>query len=214
MIMHIYAFGSVCRGEIDRNSDVDLLALVDQHEPSLDPSRYSIYSYKKMTALWVGGSPFAWHLYLEARILFSQNGKDFLKNLEVPAPYTRTLEDCEKFFGVYLSALNSLRNSPGSEVFDMSSMFLAIRNIATCFSLGVMSMPRFSRHAALQLEGFPFPLALETYSVLERSRILCTRSVGLHLNQAEIEQVKCNADVVVSWMENLLKIVRQHERVQ
>jgi hypothetical protein len=211
MTMHIYAFGSVCRGEIERDSDIDLLALVDRHEPSLDPSKYSIYSYTKIAKLWAGGSPFAWHLSLEARILFASNGKDFLKSLGIPARYERGFDDCNKFLGVYLSALNSLRNSPGSEVFDLSSMFLSIRNIATCFSLGVLNIPSFSRHAGLLLKEFPLPLAPQAYHILERSRILCTRSTGRNIDQNEIAKVLNDADAVTVWMENLVANAREHE---
>lgn len=38
MKMHIYAFGSICRGEIDKNSDIDLLAIVDGFDARLWPA--------------------------------------------------------------------------------------------------------------------------------------------------------------------------------
>jgi len=42
--MHIYAFGSLCRGEIGLDSDIDLLAIVDQFDERLDQKLFSIYS--------------------------------------------------------------------------------------------------------------------------------------------------------------------------
>jgi Nucleotidyltransferase domain len=212
--MHIYAFGSICRGEIEKDSDIDLLAIVESQKPLLDPSKYSIYSHSKIATLWRAGSPFAWHLFLEARLPFSSNGQDFLKALSTPAKYKRCLDDCQKFFDVYLSALNSLKNSPGSEIFDLSSMFLGIRNIAICFSLGVLEIPSFSRHVGLRLEGFPLPMTAKAYHVLERARILCSRSIGDKIRQNEIAQVLIEADEVTHWMKNLVDNVREHERVQ
>ena len=51
--MHIYAFGSMCRGDISIGSDIDLLALVEKHDPRLDPGKFSIYSYKRIGELWL-----------------------------------------------------------------------------------------------------------------------------------------------------------------
>ena len=69
--MHVYAFGSICRGEIDYGSDVDLLAIVERFVPELDPSKFSIYSYSRIEQLWDEGNPFAWHLATEFKMLFS-----------------------------------------------------------------------------------------------------------------------------------------------
>jgi len=43
----------------------------------------------------------------------------------------------------------SITGGSNSKVFDLSTIFLSIRNIATCFSLGVKSQPNFSRNSAL-----------------------------------------------------------------
>ena len=62
--MYIYAFGSLCRGQVDLESDVDLLAIVDGHDDRFDPSKFSIYSYNRVREIWQEGNPFAWHLSL------------------------------------------------------------------------------------------------------------------------------------------------------
>ena len=61
MTQHLYAFGSLCRGEIDELSDVDLLACVDTQEQAgkIDPSRFSVYTRDRLRALWLEGNPFA-----------------------------------------------------------------------------------------------------------------------------------------------------------
>ena len=64
MNTHFYAFGSVCRGEIDPASDIDLLACLSTPNPEIDPKKFSIYTYERIRELWHEGNPFAWHLYL------------------------------------------------------------------------------------------------------------------------------------------------------
>ena len=57
--MHIYAFGSVCRGDVLPSSDIDLLAITEGHDSRFDPNNYSIYSYNRIKELWQEGNPFA-----------------------------------------------------------------------------------------------------------------------------------------------------------
>ena len=118
--MHIYAFGSVCRGDVDPDSDIDLLALVGSFDDRFDPAKYSIYSYTKMNTLWQRGSPFAWHLQLESRLLFSSDGTDVLKSYGLPATYANYLADCEKFAEVFEQAWASMRCGKASRVLDIS----------------------------------------------------------------------------------------------
>ena len=98
--MHIYAFGSVCRGEIDIYSDIDLLAITDKSSQFNELS-YSVYTHQKIIELWKLGNPFAWHLFWESKILFSSDGNDFLKSLSKPAQYKNCLTDCLKFYGIF-----------------------------------------------------------------------------------------------------------------
>ena len=69
--MHIYAFGSLCRGEIDIDSDVDLLAIVGGPDRRFNSDTYSVYSYKRIAELWAEGNPFAWHLTYESRMVYA-----------------------------------------------------------------------------------------------------------------------------------------------
>src|SRR3982751_3236513 len=102
--MHIYGFGSVCRGDVSSGSDIDLLALVEGHDSRFDPNLYSIYSYKRIGEIWREGNPFAWHLWLESRMLYSSNGVDHLKSLLEPAPYLHCVRDCQKFYTLFREA--------------------------------------------------------------------------------------------------------------
>jgi len=207
--MHIYAFGSICRGEISEGSDVDLLAIVDSHDSRFDPSVYSIYSYKRVQELWEEGNPFAWHLAMESRLLFGPN--DFLKDLGSPNPYRNCLSDCDKFRNLFREAYDALVAGSVSPVFDLSIIFLSIRNLATCYSLGLTNRPDFSRNSAQRLGTASLLLSRDTYRVLERARLLCTRGWGADITRNGIQSTVQKLSVVSEWMDKLIQEVKKNE---
>ena len=115
--MHIYAFGSICRGDISIDSDIDLLALGEGVELRLDPDKFAIYSYKRISELWASGNAFAWHLALESKLIYSEDGGDFLKGLGRPSAYVSAAEDCRRFREIFESALLSVKEgAPRSSI--------------------------------------------------------------------------------------------------
>lgn len=211
--MHIYAFGSVCRGDVSLNSDIDLLAITEGHDSRFDPNHYSIYSYKRIKELWQEGNPFAWHLALESKLLFSSDQNDYLKSLRNPARYGNFVVDCEKFYALFCEARTSIAVNPDSKVFDLSTIFLSVRNIASCFSLGVMEQPRFSRGSAMQLDAFSIKISSSAYQVLERARMLCTRGHGNGISVAEVDIAISELNEIDRWMDNLVNGAKSHERI-
>src|SRR4051794_40819705 len=117
--MHIYAYGSICRGEVAPDSDVDLIVIDGDRRVQLDPDTYSRYSHERIEQLWEEGNPFAWHLFLEARLLYSSDGKDFLRNLREPRHYRNCVRDCKNFSDLLVQARTSLISNPGSRIFDL-----------------------------------------------------------------------------------------------
>lgn len=212
--MHIYAFGSVCRGDVSVGSDVDLLAIVESDDSRFDPNVYSIYSYKRIRELWEEGNPFAWHLSLESRLLFSPGDHDYLKALGSPKPYRHCVRDCEKFLALFREGYNSVVAGKPSAVFDLSTIFLSIRNLASCFSLGVTNRPDFSRNSALCLGTRSLRLPQDSYRVLERARILCTRGQGTNIMGEEINTTVQRLNEVWEWMNNLIDEAKKYERIQ
>lgn len=213
--MHIYAFGSVCRGEVDISSDIDMLAIVNGYDSRFNPSDYSIYSYERIHDLWKQGNPFAWHLFLESKLIYSQDDIDHLKSIGEPSTYKSGIADCEKFHEIFLSAKNSIEDSDLTEIFDLSSVFLAVRNFATCYSLHSEMSPDFSRNSALNLGAKSIPIDTPTYTSLERARVLCTRGIGEILSRTEIDKAKSSLGEIDSWMMGILKIMKSgiYERV-
>lgn len=199
------------RGDISFGSDIDLLAIVDGQDGRFDPEMFSIYSYRRTRELWQEGNPFAWHLSLESKLVYSSTGEDFLKELGKPAPYKKCLSDCEKFFALFQEAWGSLISGSNSVVFNLSIVFLSIRNFASCFSLGVSDSPNFSRGSALSLGVDTIGLSGPTYGTLERARILCTRGMGPGLATGETDSAIAEFDRIEEWMNSLLRKVKHHE---
>jgi len=212
--MHIYAFGSIVRGEISIGSDVDLLAIIEGYDPRFEPDIFSIYSYNRIEELWKEGNPFAWHLSMESKLLYSHDGSNFLEELGKPLPYKSCFRDCEKFFALFRESQKSICAGSNSMVFDLSTVFLSIRNLASCFSLGVLNRPDFSRHSSLRLGDDNIPISQQSYRILERTRILSTRGVGSIPSREEGMLVIKELETIQRWMKDLLKRSREHERIQ
>jgi hypothetical protein len=213
MKRHLYAFGSLCRGELDEFSDVDLLACVETQEQArhVDSGRFSVYTYDRIRALWEEGSPFAWHLHLESRLAFASDGKDFLQELGAPRTYSNADEDCAKFMRLFEESLRSLRNTVDSRVFHLSCIFLATRNFATCYSF-LRGRPIFSRLSPLRIET-PVPVSVDDFNILVRARLLSTRGIGKALTPSEIFMSMQTCSVIHGWMRSLMPLEVQHERI-
>ena len=202
--MHIYAFGSISRGDIQADSDVDLLAIVDEFDSRFSSDNYSIYSYSRLRDLWEEGNPFAWHLSLESRLVFSSNNEDYLKSLGLPSQYFNCGRDCHKFYSLFKEAIGSISAGKNTKVFDLSTVFLSIRNIATCYSLGKTSQPVFSRNSALHLGKSSLDITHEAYDIFLRSRILCTRGYGPSITDREFQVAVSQFNRINEWMALLM----------
>jgi predicted nucleotidyltransferase len=201
--LHIYAFGSICRGEMAAGSDVDLLAITTGATNELSRSMFSIYSHSKVQRIWQDGNPFAWHLHLESRLIYSSDERDFIRDLDTPKEYTKARDDCERFLTIFRQAHISAKGDRCSIVFDLSAAFLGLRNFCSCYLLG-QGRPDFSRGVALSLMADKPPIAVETYRILERARLLCTRGHGSPLNNIDIVQAIEGFPKLEKWMLHLL----------
>lgn len=203
--MYIYAFGSICRGEIDFYSDVDLLAISENKSDLslLDPNKFSLYSEYRIAEYWKLGNPFAWHLYKESKLVFSSNDSDFIKSLGRPNAYLNGLSDLSKFRSIFLDSIEQINKTKDSFLFDISTIFLAIRNFATCYSLHHGKM-NFHRNSALELDEKSIPIAFENYKLLESARLLATRGVGEFPSEHESSRLILCFNEIDEWMRRLL----------
>lgn len=204
--MFIYAFGSLCRGEIDEYSDVDLLAVINGSDNSpLDTHKFSVYQEKRMFQLWEEGNPFAWHLHTESKLIFSNNTEDLFEKWGEPNTYDNMEADLKKFSDLFYESCKSLKGIKQSDIFDLSMLFLSIRNFASCYSLGFLNDFNFSRNSALKLKSDKLIISDECYSILERARILSTRGSGDLINDNEINTVLKEIDNISNWFQSILK---------
>ena len=205
--MYIYVFGSLCRGEIDEFSDVDLLAIINSVEDintPLDSQKFSIYKEKRMKELWNEGNPFAWHLFTESQLIYSDNANDIIKNWGKPNPYNNMQFDLAKFSKLFYSSIKSLNDSRHSDIFDLSMLFLAIRNFASCYSLGALNDFNFSRRSALSLKANKLDISDQSFSIMERARILSTRGLGKLITKTEKQIVLKETDTISNWFQSIL----------
>ncbi len=205
--MHIYAFGSICRGDLSVDSDIDLLALVNGRDIRLDPEKFSIYSYSRMCELWRAGNAFAWHLFLESRLIYASDGSDFLESLGAPAKYSGVIADCVRFRDIFESSFQAVQNGTPSLVFELSTIFLALRNIATCYSLASMEIPTFGRDSARRLGSKSLNIDKDIYSFLMRSRLLSTRGVGNNIDDINLSVLVTELWRCRSWINEICKEV-------
>ncbi len=212
--MHIYAFGSICRGEVTPGSDIDLLAISEGPDARFDLATYSVYSYTRLRQIWNEGNPFAWHFSLESRLLFAEDSVDFLRSLGRPLPYRNVARDCEKFARLFQTARDAVLRGTNSIAFELSTVFLAIRNFATCFSLGLTSRPDFSRRSALRLGTLSLSIDAAAFDALERARILSTRGVGDGTGDEEVSRIAATFGAIDDWMNALSAQLKCYERIQ
>lgn len=203
--MFIYAFGSICRGEVDFYSDIDLIAI--SHDQTslldLDPNKFSIYSEKRLKEYWMIGNPFAWHLYHESKLIYSFNERDLIREWGKPSIYTNGLDDLKKFYNIFLDSKKQIELTRDSFLFDISTIFLSIRNFATCYSLANGHI-NFHRNSALNLGNRSVPISTENYKMLESSRLFATRGVGSFPNDDNSSKlVECFEDID-DWMKLLI----------
>lgn len=203
--MHLYAFGSICRGEVELASDVDLLALVDGMDARFDPMVYSIYSYKRISKLWEEGSPFAWHLWRESQLIHGDDGKDWLRERGSPAAYPSARKHCLRFYAIFSGASAALNGPTPSAVFELSTVFLAMRNFATCYSLGFLEVPDFSRRSPQRIGALSVGIPDEEFRLFERARLLCTRGSGRALDVEEVQLARGALARIELWMITLLE---------
>lgn len=201
----IYIFGSVVRGEVDKYSDTDLLLITDESVENIDPNKFSIYTPNRIKELYVEGNPFAWHLYFESKFVYSSLEYDFLNHIGKPNIYKNCKIDLLKFKNLFDESITSIKNNKLSLTFDLAMIFLAIRNFATCYTLGCYNRPIFSRQAFEKLHDYPLILDNKVKELLMMSRISSTRGVEYIINKEYLSLFISDVQRIDEWFNQILK---------
>ncbi|WP_177734722.1 nucleotidyltransferase domain-containing protein [Flavobacterium inviolabile] len=201
---NIYIFGSVVRGEVDQYSDIDLLLISDENIQNIDTNKYSIYTPSRIEQMYKEGNPFAWHLYYESKLVYTSD-KDFLESLSKPSIYTNCKSDLLKFKKLFEDSIDSMKDNELSIIFDLAMIFLAIRNFATCYTLGCYEKPIFSRQSFEKLTDYPLILDNGIKEMLMMSRISSTRGINYYISKESFAIFLLEIERIDRWFNEILE---------
>ncbi len=205
---YIYIFGSLVRGEIDQYSDTDLLLISNNTLKNVDSNKFSLYTPDRIKELYDEGNPFAWHLYFESKLVYSSSECDFLSQIGKPSDYRNCKNDLLKFKNLFDDSIASIKENDYSLTFDLAMIFLAIRNFATCYTLGCYKRPIFSRLAFEKLDDYPLILDDRIKELLMMSRISSTRGIDYIIKEEYLSLFKLDSARIDEWFN---KIMRKYE---
>lgn len=137
-------FGSHARGDIDQNSDLDLLGVdnSNQHKTvSINKVNLSLYSYEHLVNMAKNGDPFVFHLINEGKCFFGKDIFDLIKESFQYKADTLYLNDAKA--ACYLA--NKIYQNRDAIV--TSKWWLANKRISWCIRTIIISLLMCKRRA-------------------------------------------------------------------
>lgn len=205
MSHEIYVFGSLCRGDSTRTSDVDVLAVPFEVDASRFPRDWSVYSPELLTEYFKNGRLFAWHLHLEAKCLFSPRAVPFLTNLGPPARYSTIVNDIDDLEELLKEALNELAAGTNNVIYELGIAYTAIRDLAMSASWSLLDSPCFAADAPFRLPIAP-PLPRAAYHQAMLARHASTRGAELSFDPTNTASAIINASLE-RWVASLREAI-------
>ncbi len=173
--MWLYIFGSAVRGEVDLQSDVDVLAILEDKGAQANlPKTFLVYSKLELTECFARGDLFSHHLAMESRLVYSFDGSDVISDLGAPAPYQAGADDFECFCEIAEGALRQLRNGSSCSVFEHGLLYMAVRDVAMILSYHERGTPIFSKYTPYRVTP-QLKLDFAKYESIKRCRAASTR---------------------------------------
>jgi hypothetical protein len=201
MNYEIYVFGSICRGESTKTSDVDVLVVSSRREKSRFPIDWSVYSPELISEYFTKGRLFAWHLHLEAKCVFCPREEPFLTKLGRPAPYSTIATDIDELEGLLKVALNELVDGTNNVIYELGIAYTAIRDIAMSASWSLLKVPCFSADAPFCLP-IASPLPYPVYQQAKLARHASSRGAKLDFDHTNTVNAITNAPLE-RWVSSL-----------
>lgn len=182
-------FGSCSRGDEDKQSDIDVLVVVDDGDTTIDSAtreaittafgartELSVYSVSRLAEMFRTGHLFAWHLWQDSSPgPIPGTTPDLLANLGQPSPCPNALQEAKDLHEDLTACVRELRNGTNSPRFEAGLVYICLRNIAIQLSWYLPNGPTFSRHSPYVVGEFaslPCPLPKKDYDQLHLARRL------------------------------------------
>ena len=203
MSYEIYIFGSAVRAEVAKNSDVDVLVITDEvEEKSTFPAAWSIYSKKSIEKLFSQGKLFAWHLYLDAKCIYSSKPTNFLEQIGEPAKYKDLIGDFSALGELLDDSLSEMKIT-NSEVFEIGLIYTALRDIAMVASTALCDRPCFSRYSPYKIP-LKTSLPKDLYESMIEARLTSTRGLEFTGDTSKIIDELVSYDIKL-WVQEIKK---------
>lgn len=206
MKKEIFIFGSAVRGEIEKNSDIDVLVISDSKNRRDEfPNEWSVYSYQSIRDFYESGRLFAWHLHLDSKCIYKEKNESFLDVLGKPALYSNFKSDFESLKEILLTSLSEIENRSTSIIFEAGITYTAIRDLAMVASTKLHNRPCFSRYSPYLLPH-EFPIKRHLYEHMISARLASTRGNEItEKNSALLYQLPTNN--IRKWLQELEEIL-------
>ncbi|WP_433760925.1 nucleotidyltransferase domain-containing protein [Brucella anthropi] len=216
-ILNVSLFGSMSRNDCDKNSDLDVLVVVENGTGKASPDTIiefirceygktpslSWYGKRKITALFKSGDLFAWHLHLEAKALA---GDSLNTLIGVPSEYTGALSDITDLREIARRVEQKVVACGANAVFEMGILYVCARNIAMAASWHLASTPSFGRYSPYDLP-IAFPIAPETYETMLLCRMASQRGIAPpNVSSLHVLQVQKN---ILMWSKAVVTAVEK-----
>jgi hypothetical protein len=206
-----YIFGSLSRGEPDPGSDVDVLVISNQKKTKNEiPPNWSLYSPRRIRALFARGTLFAWHLSQEAVQLWPRGRAGYLQKIGPPKPYANAKREITDLQRILVGAATELTRGTPSEIYEFGLVALACRDIAMAAAPSLTGTFDFSRHAPLHLPAVKIPLSRTQFDYLLACRRATTRGSQIRRNPRIERQLKVKLPQLSAWSVHILNRI-SHE---
>lgn len=223
VLLSVFLFGSAARGDSDALSDTDVLAIVKNnagkvpeaavkaHLPGIagEPT-ISWYGYNRLKAMFDAGELFAWHIFLESKVIFE--AVDIFSRLGTPKHYTRASEDISAFFSTLRDVPGQLKSARYNAVYEFGIMYVCVRNIAMSASWHLRPRPDFSRMSPFNLgKEVPLcPLSKEEYERSMSCRMASQRGLPI-MDGISTSSVLAYYDKIGPWIEAVAKVIKDRQ---
>ena len=206
-----YIFGSLCRGEPDQGSDIDVLVISNERRTRQKvPPNWSLYSPRRIRALFARGTLFAWHIFQEAIQLWPRDRAGYLQKIGPPKPYANAKREIGDLQRILVGAATELTRGTPSQIYEFGLLALACRDIAMAAAPSLTGTFNFSRHAPLHLPAVRFPLSRTQFDYLLACRRATTRGGQLRRNPRIERQLKAKLPQLSAWSVHILNRI-SHE---